>query len=134
MRDGIDDASVVVIQDVDDDAFVTFVATLPDRRGERLASAILAHALHEAERRGKQTTSLQASKLGQSIYARLGYRPLGEIHLYERRPYLTPRCRTPSTALAAGSRPTSPTRARSPARTAATAPTTTRSRWRRRSP
>ena len=32
------------------------------------------------------TTSLQASKLGQSIYARLGYRPLGEIHLYEKRP------------------------------------------------
>ena len=50
---GIDEASVVVIQDVEDDAFVTFVATLPDRRGERLASAVLAHALHEAERRGQ---------------------------------------------------------------------------------
>ena len=83
---GIDDASVVVIQDVEDDAFVTFVATLPDRRGERLASRVLAHALHEAEARGRTPTSLQASKLGQSIYARLGYRPLGEIHLYERRP------------------------------------------------
>ena len=32
------------------------------------------------------TTSLQASKLGQGIYARLGYRPLGEVHLYEKRP------------------------------------------------
>ena len=83
---GIDDASVVVIQDVEDDAFVTFVATLPDRRGERLASRVLAHALHEAELRGRTTTSLQASKLGQSIYARLGYEPLGGIHLYERRP------------------------------------------------
>jgi ribosomal protein S18 acetylase RimI-like enzyme len=83
---GIDEASVVVIQDVDADAFVSFVATLPDRRGERLASIVLAHALHEAEQRGRTTTSLQASKLGQSIYARLGYRALGEIHLYERRP------------------------------------------------
>ena len=36
--------------------------------------------------RGQITTSLQASKLGQGIYARLGYQPLGEIHLYERRP------------------------------------------------
>jgi GNAT superfamily N-acetyltransferase len=83
---GIDNASVAAIQDVGDDAFVVFVATLPDRRGERLASAVLAHALHEAEQRGRTTTSLQASKLGQSIYARLGFKPLGEIHLYERRP------------------------------------------------
>jgi GNAT superfamily N-acetyltransferase len=82
----IGDASVAVIQDVEGDAFVTFVATLPDQRGQRLASAILAHALHEADERGRTTTSLQASKLGQSIYARLGFRPLGEIHLYERRP------------------------------------------------
>ena len=83
---GAHDASVVVIEDVGDDAFVTFVATLPDRRGQRLASKVLAHALHEAAQRGRRTTSLQASKLGQSIYARLGYRPLGEIHLYEKRP------------------------------------------------
>jgi predicted GNAT family N-acyltransferase len=62
------------------------VATLPDRRGQRLASAVLSHALGEAEQRGQKTTSLQASKLGQSIYARLGYKALGEIHLYERRP------------------------------------------------
>jgi GNAT superfamily N-acetyltransferase len=78
--------SVGMIQDVGSDAFVTFVATLPANRGERLASRILAHALHEADERGQITTSLQASKLGQGIYARLGYQPLGEIHLYERRP------------------------------------------------
>jgi ribosomal protein S18 acetylase RimI-like enzyme len=78
--------SVGVVQDVDQDAFVTFVATLPEYRGERMASTLLAHALHEAQQRGQTTTSLQASKLGQSIYARLGYRPLSEIHLYEKRP------------------------------------------------
>jgi len=78
--------SVGVIQDVGTDAFVSFVATLPANRGEHLASRILAHALHEADERGRLTTSLQASKLGQGIYARLGYRSLGEIHLYERRP------------------------------------------------
>ena len=56
------------------------------RRSERLASTVLAHALHEAQERGIKTTTLQASRQGQGIYARLGYRPLGEIHLYEKRP------------------------------------------------
>jgi GNAT superfamily N-acetyltransferase len=78
--------SVGLIYDVDGDAFVAFVATLPASRGERLASRVLAHALHEAEQRGARTTTLQASKLGQSLYARLGYRAFGEVHLYEKRP------------------------------------------------
>jgi len=86
IRDGSDVVSGAVLYDVDDDAFVTFVATLPDHRGTQLASTTLSHALHEAEERGQRTTSLQASKLGQSIYARLGYHRLGEIHLYELRP------------------------------------------------
>ena len=79
-------ASVASIIDVDDDAFVTMVATLPHRRGNHLASNLLAHALDRASRRNLTTTSLQASKLGQAIYARLGYHPLGEVHLYEKRP------------------------------------------------
>jgi len=79
-------ASVLFIEDVDGDAFVTMVATLPGHRGKRLASKLLAHALHEARERGQRTTSLQASKLGHNVYARLGYRPLGEVHLYEKRP------------------------------------------------
>jgi len=79
-------ASVACIIDVEDDAFVTMVATLPHHRGHHLASNLLAHALDEAKQRDKTTTSLQASQLGQGIYARLGYRPLGEVHLYEQRP------------------------------------------------
>jgi ribosomal protein S18 acetylase RimI-like enzyme len=86
IKEARETVSVGVLQDVGRDAFVSMVATLPAYRGERLASRVLAHALHEAEQRGQETTSLQASKLGQSIYARIGYRPLGEIHLYERRP------------------------------------------------
>ena len=42
-------AAVAVILDVEDDAFVTFVATLPDHRGKQLASITLSHALHEAD-------------------------------------------------------------------------------------
>jgi ribosomal protein S18 acetylase RimI-like enzyme len=77
--------SAALIADTADDAFVTFVATRPDHRGRRHASNLLKHALDEARRRGRTTTSLQASKLGQNLYVRLGYRPLGEIHLYEQR-------------------------------------------------
>jgi ribosomal protein S18 acetylase RimI-like enzyme len=79
-------ASVASVIDVDEDAFVTMVATLPQHRGKRLASSLLSAALIDARQRGRTTTSLQASKLGQGIYARLGYRPLGEVHLYEKRP------------------------------------------------
>ena len=42
-------ASVASIVDVDQDAFVTMVATLPHRRGQQLASKLLARALHEAK-------------------------------------------------------------------------------------
>ena len=86
IRDGGEVASGALLYDVGDDAFATLVATLPDHRRKQLASITLSHALHEAEQRGRRTTSLQASKLGQSIYARLGYHRLGEIHLYEMRP------------------------------------------------
>jgi ribosomal protein S18 acetylase RimI-like enzyme len=79
-------ASVASVIDVDDDAFVTMVATLPQHRGKQLASSLLSAALTEARQRGQITTSLQASSLGQGIYARLGYRALGEVHLYEKRP------------------------------------------------
>jgi ribosomal protein S18 acetylase RimI-like enzyme len=86
LRVGNEVASVAMIVDAGHDAFVTMVATLPHHRGKHLASSLLAHALREAKQRKMTTTSLQASKLGQGIYARLGYRPLGEVHLYEKRP------------------------------------------------
>jgi GNAT superfamily N-acetyltransferase len=79
-------ASVALLIYVGTDAFVTMVATVPHHRGKHLASNLLAHALHDARQREMTTTSLQASRLGQGIYARLGYRPLGEVHLYEKRP------------------------------------------------
>jgi ribosomal protein S18 acetylase RimI-like enzyme len=79
-------ASVALLIDHHDDTFVTMVATVPHHRGKHLASNLLRHALTQARQRGQTTTSLQASKLGQGIYARLGYRPLGEVHLYEKRP------------------------------------------------
>jgi len=71
--------------DHDGDFSVTLVATLPEARGGGLARRLLAHALHEARERGCTTTSLQATKLGQPLYARLGYRDLGPVQMWERR-------------------------------------------------
>ena len=84
-RDG-ELAAVAVVLDVGDDAFVTLVATLPQHRGTGLATTLMRQALTEARTRGRSSTTLQASKLGQGIYARLGYHPLGEQHLWELRP------------------------------------------------
>ena len=55
--------------DHDGDFSVTLVATLPEARGRGLAGRLLAHALHDARERGCTTTSLQATKLGHSVYA-----------------------------------------------------------------
>jgi ribosomal protein S18 acetylase RimI-like enzyme len=79
-------ACVAIVHDVGDDAFVTFVATVPHARGRGLASSLLRHALEQARQRGRHTTTLQASKAGQNVYKQIGYRPLGEQHLWERRP------------------------------------------------
>lgn len=67
------------------DAVVVWVATLPEARGHGIASRLLAHALRQATADGLETTSLQASKLGRSIYQRLGYRDFGAAHMWELR-------------------------------------------------
>jgi GNAT superfamily N-acetyltransferase len=67
------------------DAMVIWVATLPEARGRGIASRLLAHALRRARAEGLETTSLKASKLGRSIYQRLGYRDFGAAHMWERR-------------------------------------------------
>lgn len=71
--------------DHDGDFSVTLVATVPEARGRGLAGRLLTHALHEARERGCTTTSLQATKLGQPVYLRLGYRGVGAVQMWERR-------------------------------------------------
>ena len=68
--------------DHDGDLSVTFVATLPEARGRGLAGRLIAYALHDARERGCTTTSLQATKLGHSVYTRLGYRDLGAVQMW----------------------------------------------------
>jgi len=67
------------------DAGVELVAVVPEARGRGLAAELLRHALTDAARAGATTTSLQATKMGEPVYRRLGYRALGRYGMWERR-------------------------------------------------
>jgi ribosomal protein S18 acetylase RimI-like enzyme len=71
--------------DVGGDCGVYMVATRAEARGRGLATALMRQALADARGRGLRTTSLQATAMGAPIYARLGYRDLGAIQMWERR-------------------------------------------------
>lgn len=78
-------ACVLCFESVEGDCGVTGVATLPAARGTGTASRLLAVALREAAERGAQTTTLQATSKGAPVYARLGYRDLGAMIMWEHR-------------------------------------------------
>jgi ribosomal protein S18 acetylase RimI-like enzyme len=68
-----------------DNCDVTMVATLPEARGRGLATELMKRALVDARERGCSTTTLVATKAGEPIYARLGYRALHTLEMWERR-------------------------------------------------
>jgi GNAT superfamily N-acetyltransferase len=61
------------------------VATLPTQRGKQLAARLLSHALRQARERGVHATTLEATSKGAGVYARLGYRALGTLTMWEHR-------------------------------------------------
>ncbi len=76
-------ASCLGTHDLDGDCCILYVATAPEARGRGLASKLMSLALHDARDRGATTTSLQATKMGYPLYARLGYRDLGALEMWE---------------------------------------------------
>lgn len=72
-----DDTAVLVVQDVGDDAVLSFVTTHPTARGRGLATAVTAAALHDAVRRGRTGAVLQATPAAQGLYTRLGFVAVG---------------------------------------------------------
>ena len=68
-----------------DNCDITLVATLPEARGRGLATELMKRALADARELGCSTTTLVATKMGEPIYERLGYRSLGRIEMWERR-------------------------------------------------
>jgi ribosomal protein S18 acetylase RimI-like enzyme len=69
-----------------DDCGVSFVATIPKARRQGLATNVMRQALTAAKNDGCTTTTLQATDVGEKLYANLGYRQLCMMQLWERRP------------------------------------------------
>ena len=69
-----------------DDCGVSFVATVPNARRMGLARQVMRQALDDAQRHGCTSTTLQATEVGERLYANLGYRRLCVMQLWERRP------------------------------------------------
>lgn len=66
---------------------MALVATVPEARGRGLAAELMRLALRDARDGGCATTTLEGSGLGEPIYARMGYRSLGRLGMWElRRP------------------------------------------------
>jgi GNAT superfamily N-acetyltransferase len=59
------------------DVGVYTVGTAPNWRRRGLARALMLHVLADAYRRGARTTSLQSTRMGEPLYARLGFRSVG---------------------------------------------------------
>ena len=78
-------ASFVVVHDDGDNCEFWIAATIPDARGRGLLSGLLHRALLDARERGCTTSTTQATKMGEPVYARLGYRKFGTIEMWERR-------------------------------------------------
>jgi len=77
--------SVLGAYDNGGDCEVYFVATLAEHRGKGLARRLLHRALAEARDRGLAVSSLQSTKMGYPVYARLGYEPICRLEMWERR-------------------------------------------------
>ena len=77
--------SCLVTFDAGDDCGVFWVATAPEARGRGLATLLMRAALADARERGCTTSTLQATAAGHPVYARLGYRDLGRLQMWERR-------------------------------------------------
>jgi GNAT superfamily N-acetyltransferase len=67
------------------DCEIVFVAVLPEGRGRGISGRLMARALADAAEQGFETTTLQATKLGQPVYEKLGYGDYGELQMWERR-------------------------------------------------
>ena len=75
----------VETRDHEGDCSIWEVAALPEARGRGLVSALMRRALADGRERGCEVSTLQATKLGEPVYERLGYRRFGTIEMWERR-------------------------------------------------
>jgi GNAT superfamily N-acetyltransferase len=79
-------AATVAAHDAGGDCAIWNVATAPAARGRGLSTALMRRALADAARRGCETSTLQATKLGRPVYERVGYEDFGALQMWEFRP------------------------------------------------
>jgi GNAT superfamily N-acetyltransferase len=78
-------SSFVLVHYDDENCEFWIAATIPHARGRGLLSGLLYRALADARERGCTTSTTQATKMGEPVYDRLGYRKFGTIEMWERR-------------------------------------------------
>jgi GNAT superfamily N-acetyltransferase len=79
-------AATVSALDVGRDCSIWNVATAESARGKGLCTALMRKAIFDAARRGCDTSTLQATKLGAPVYRRCGYEDFGALGMWEFRP------------------------------------------------
>lgn len=67
----------------DHDCYLWFVATVPEARGQGLASELVRHALRDARARGCTTTTLESTAMAERTYSRLGFRSFDRYRMWE---------------------------------------------------
>lgn len=77
--------SALIARERDADCYFWFVATVPDARGHGIASELMRHALRQAHQRGCTTTTLESTRMAETLYTNLGYHPLGRYTMWEHR-------------------------------------------------
>lgn len=82
---GGDAVSCLMTYDADGNTRPEFVATLPEARGQGISARLLGLALSQARDRGCRASTIHASKMGQPVYERLGYRVVSSWEMWERR-------------------------------------------------
>jgi GNAT superfamily N-acetyltransferase len=81
-RVGGEGVTTLMAFDHDGDCGIYMVGTLPRARRRGLGTALSAHAVAEAARRGCTSVSLQSTPMAERVYARVGFRDLGRFDEY----------------------------------------------------
>ena len=67
-------------------AGIYHVATLPSARGRGIGAAVTLEAMRYAHDRGATQAALQSSDMGAGVYRSLGFRDVGKLTVYDRKP------------------------------------------------
>ena len=73
----------LLMTEADGNADVESVAVVPEARGRGISGNLLLHALADAVERGARTSTLVATGLGYPVYERVGFRPVGQMSMWE---------------------------------------------------